>query len=192
MQDERSDWNRRYRERSHSSLEPDPLLPHAYKEFIQPLFPDAGTALDLAGGLGRHALWLARKGWHVTSIDISDEATAQAEALAEAFGERIKFQTADLTSWRADQPVDLVLVFFYLERQLFPEMLKALRPGGLLIYKTYTHLSPKFGKGPTHPMHLLQDGELLQAFPQLRVLHYEEAIRDRGVAELIAQKPKKE
>ena len=68
------------------------------------------------------------------------------------------------------------------------ELINALRPGGVLIYKTYTELQPRLGKGPTHPMHLLKQNELLRAFSQLNVLHYEETIRDRGVAQLVARK----
>ena len=62
MDSERDKWNRRYREGSHGSHEPDPLLLHAYENFIEPLFPEAGRALDVAGGVGRHAIWMAEHG----------------------------------------------------------------------------------------------------------------------------------
>jgi len=65
MPDERASWNQRYRERSPSSLEPDPLLVTSYEEFIQPLFPHGGIALDVAGGVGRHGRWLAERNWKV-------------------------------------------------------------------------------------------------------------------------------
>ena len=189
MADERGKWDRKYSESSHDSSAPDPLLVHAYEDFIQPLFPQPGTALDLAGGLGRHAIWLAERGWRVKLVDISEVGIARARELAGNCVGQINYEVADLTAWTAAGfTYDLVLVFFYLQRDLFPELVNALRPGGLLIYKTYTHVHPKFGKGPTHPMHLLDYNELLRAFPGLRVLHYEETIRDRGVAELVAQK----
>ena len=81
-----------------------------------------------------------------------------------------------------------MLVFFYLERTIFPQLLKALRPGGLLIYKTYTLEQRKFKGGPTHPLHLLKENQLLKAFGKLRVLHYVETIRKRGLAEFVGRK----
>jgi tellurite methyltransferase len=80
-------------------------------------------------------------------------------------------------------------VFFYLDRAIFPEIVQSIRPGGLLVYKTYTVVNPKPASGPTDPAFLLQPGELLRCFSQLQTLFYRETIRDRGVAELIAKKP---
>src|SRR5947209_5131051 len=68
--DERSLWNKKYSEGSHTSLEPDPLLVNAYAEFLQDSGP--GKALDVAGGAARHALWLAERGWQVKLVDVSE------------------------------------------------------------------------------------------------------------------------
>ena len=68
--DEKTLWNRKYRERSHLSLEPDPFLVSAYTEFLEGSSP--GMALDVAGGVGRHALWLAERRWKLKLVDISD------------------------------------------------------------------------------------------------------------------------
>ena len=54
--------------------------------------------------------------------------------------------------------------------------------------QTYTEDQLQFEGGPTHPLHLLKRGELLESFPGLRVLSYRETVRDRGVAELVAIK----
>jgi tellurite methyltransferase len=188
MDTERTAWNTRYREGSHSSLTPDPFLLQAYDDFIAPLFPKAGTAVDLAGGLGRHAIWLAQRGWQVTLTDISDVALAQAREHAGASATNIDFQIRDLDTYRASNKYDLILVFYYLQREIFPELTKALHPGGLLIYKTYTQSQSKFPGGPSHPMHLLKENELLHAFSGLTVLHYHETVRDRGVAEFLGAK----
>ena len=189
MDDERASWDRRYREGSHRSLDPDPFLVESYQEFIEPLFPQGGTALDLAGGVGRHAIWLAQHGWQVTLTDISEVGIAQAHENAEGIAINIKFEVQDVSMFAtAREQYDLIVVFFYLQREIFPELVRALRPRGLLLYKTYTRLHPKFGRGPTHPMHLLEENELLRAFPGLTVLHYHETIRDRGVAEFVGQK----
>ncbi len=190
MPDERTAWERRYREGSHASPDPDLFLAETYTEFIEPLFPKGGTALDLAGGLGRHSIWLAQHGWHVTLTDISEVGIAKAHANAGSLATKIEFQALDVSNFEAGkQRYDLILVFFYLERKIFPELVKALKPGGLLLYKTYTRLHPKFGRGPTHPMHLLEENELLRAFAGLTVLHYHETVRDRGVAEFVGRKP---
>jgi SAM-dependent methyltransferase len=189
-EDERASWNRRYQEGSHGSLEPDSFLVESYSEFVEPLFPKGGTALDLAGGVGRHAIWLAQRGWQVTLADISEVGIAKARENVGANGREIEFQVRDLSNFGADdQQYNLILVFFYLDRKIFPELVKAIRPGGLLLYKTYTRLHPKFGRGPTHPMHLLDENELLRAFPGLAVLHYHETVRDRGVAAFVGRKP---
>lgn len=189
VEGERETWNRRYREGSHSSLKPDPLLEEAYENYVAPLCPRPGTALDVAGGVGRHAMWLARRGWRVTLTDISEVGLSQARENAGAVGDQIEFVQADMKNFKAGRRrYELVLVFFYLERKIFPELVKALRPGGLLIYKTYTREQRGFQGGPRHPLHLLGENELLRAFSALRVLHYSETIRDRGVAELVGRK----
>jgi SAM-dependent methyltransferase len=189
VEDERTSWNRRYQEGSHHSLDPDPFLVESYSEFIEPLFTHGGLALDLAGGVGRHAIWMAQRGWRVTLADISEIGIAKARENAGAFANKIDFQVRDCSNFSAgSEQYDVVMVFFYLQREIFPELAKALRPGGLLLYKTYTRLHPKFGRGPTHPMHLLEENELLRAFPGLTVLHYHETVRDRGVAELVGRK----
>src|SRR3954452_21775663 len=189
MDSERDTWNRRYREGSHASREPDPLLLHAYENFIAPLFPDAGRALELAGGVGRHAIWMAEHGWQVTLSDISEVAIERARQSAGKLETRIEFRVQDLTTSHCGSGAyDVALVFFYLDRDIFSKLVDSLRPGGLLIYKTYTHMAPMLGKGPTHPMHLLQENELLRAFAGMTVLHYEETIRGRAIAELVARK----
>jgi tellurite methyltransferase len=185
----RIEWDRRYREGSHSSLTPDPFLVDAYEKFVAPFFPSGERALDLAGGVGRHALFLAERGWEVTLVDISTAALEQARAEAEKRGLQITMQRADLTETVLPAAsFDLVLNFFYLERQLFSQMEAALKAGGVLIFKTYTREQLRLGGGPTHPMHLLESNALLRAFASLRVLYYCETVRDKAVAELVARK----
>ena len=185
----RIEWDHRYGEGSHHSPVPDPLLVSAYAEFVAPSFRKPGRALDLAGGVGRHAIYLAERGWDVTLMDISEIGLAEARRQAEQHGLRITIERRDLTEGQLPASAfDLVLVFFYLERPLFPQIEAALKPGGILVYKTYTCEQRKLGGGPTHPMHLLESNELLRAFAKLRILHYQETIRDKAVAELVGRK----
>ena len=191
---EKTEWNQRYRERSHSSLKPDPFLVTAYSQFLSAL--PAGKALDVAGGVGRHTLWLAERGWTVKLIDVSEVGIELARKNLRALGRKTRlaknvgFEVLDLqtVSDLGNAQYDLVLVFFYLQRELFPALIKTLKPGGFLIYKTYTLEQQKFSGGPSHPMHLLKPNELLRAFASLRVLYYHETIQQKGVAELMARK----
>ncbi len=186
---ERESWNRRYAEGEHMAFEPDPFLLTAYDEFICPLFPKAGLALDVAGGLGRHAIWLAELRWKVTVVDISEVAFEKAQRKAQERGVDIDFLVRDLNTWSPDRKkFDLVLVFFYLQRDLFPALEAALKPGGLLVCKTYTEEHKKYGRGPSHDEYYLQENELLRSFPSLRILYYRETIQEKGLAELVAIK----
>jgi len=193
--DEKTLWDKKYSERSHSSLEPDPLLLRAYDEFLSGTAP--GSALDVAGGVGRHSIWLAQRGWRVTLMDISEIGIKQAEENARQTltAASITTEVRDLNTAQnlGREQYDLILVFLFLQRELFPALTAALKPGGHLIYKTYTteqhrFTGGRFSSGPSHPMFLLQPNELLHAFPSLRVLHYHETVQERGVAELVARK----
>ena len=188
--DEKSSWNKKYSEGSHSSLEPDPFMVSAYDEFLSGSAP--GLALDVAGGVGRHSIWLAQRGWRIKLLDISDVGIKQAEANAKSTGTAasISLEVRDLHVMQdlGREQYDLVVVFFFLQRDLFPAVAATLKPGGLLIYKTYTAEQKNFAGGPSHPMFLLESNELLHAFSSMRVLHYHETIQGKGVAELLARK----
>jgi tellurite methyltransferase len=188
--DEKASWNKKYSQGSHSSLEPDPFLVSAYKEFVADR--PARSALDLAGGVGRHAIWLAQRGWRVKLLDISEVGIRQAEENAARTGtaSSILVKACDLSTAQelGREQYDLVVVFFYLQREVFPALATAIKPGGFLIYKTYTTEQKNFSGGPSHPMFLLEPNELLHAFSAMRVLHYHETISQKGVAELVARK----
>ncbi len=193
--DERKRWNRKYREApgAGTSTVPDPFLERAFSEYILPLFPHGGSALDLAGGAGRHAIWLAKQGWEVTLIDISETGVEQARQNAGPLASHIHFVVDDLTRFKASQTgfetvFEVVMAFFYLEREIFSEMVKAVRPGGLLVYKTHTVAQANLASGPKNPAHLLEPGELLQLAVGLRVLHYQEEVAEKATAELVARK----
>jgi SAM-dependent methyltransferase len=187
--DERQLWNRKYQDKPDSWREPDPFLVDAYESFVRPVFPRGGTALDIAGGAGRHSIWLAERGWEVTLIDISDIGVELARGHAGPFASHIHFVVDDLTSLRAAQTqFDLVMGFYYLERTIFPGILKALKPGGLLLYKTYT--VDQVGKkgGPKDAAFLLARGELRNLLNGLEILHYREINGEKATAEVVGKK----
>jgi len=188
--DEKTLWDKKYSEHSHSSLEPDPFMVSAYDEFLSG--SSSGLALDVAGGVGRHSIWLAQQGWQVKLLDISEVGIRQAKENAKRTGPAglISSEVRDLNFMQdlGHEQYDLVIVFFFLQRDLFPALISTLKPGGILIYKTYTTEQKKFAGGPSHPMFLLEPNELLGAFSSMRVLHYHETDQQKGVAELVARK----
>jgi tellurite methyltransferase len=175
---ERERWNARYREAS-ANLTPSPFL-----AVIADRLPVSGRALDVAGGWGRNARWLAQRGFEVTIADISDVGLARAAALG------VRTVQLDLEAEPLPQgPWDLILVSHYLHRPLFAQFPSLLAAGGLLVvaHPTVTNLqrNPKPDR-----QFLLADGELGRLAAGLEVLFYEEAWFDGDwyEARLLAQK----
>ncbi len=152
-----------------------------------------GRALDIAMGRGRHALYLARHGWEVEGLERDPQAIADCLAQARAQGIRsIIVREVDLEQYLlpVDQ-YDVILCFYYLQRSLLPQIAKALRPGGVLIYETFLlENHERFGH-PRRKEFCFAPGELAAAFRDLEPLHvFEGAIReDLFVSQLIARCP---
>jgi tellurite methyltransferase len=151
-----------------------------------------GKALDVAMGVGRNSLYLARQGFKVEGVDISDEAVHQALQQAEIEGLTIKAQVGDLEKdyTISVQTYDLILCFNYLQRSLIPQIKDGIIKGGLLVYETFIIDQAELFGRPRNPAFLLKHNELLEMFRDFRVLLYREGIVDniRAVASLIAQK----
>jgi tellurite methyltransferase len=187
--DQRERWNEKYRTSPESWIEPDEFLPWAFRMFIQPAFPTGGSGLDFAGGAGRHALWLAQQGWDVTLIDISETGVEQARQKAGLLAPRIHFGVDDLTHFHAAQTqFDVVMGFYYLDRAIFPEIVRSVRLGGLLLYKTYTLEQLKLATGPKDPSRLLASGELSRLATGLHVLWEQEITGEKATAEVVARR----
>jgi len=130
-------------------------------------------------------------------VDVSDVGTALARQKAEAAGVTLHTRVLDLggaaSADLGTEQYDLIVIFFYLRRQLFPAILSALKPGGCLIYKTYTIAQLQFDKGPRDAEFLLEPDELRQAFSQMGILHYREAVvGGKAVVELVGKNLVKE
>jgi trans-aconitate methyltransferase len=126
-----------------------------------------GTAVDLACGEGRNAIWLAERGWAVTGVDFSAAALQKAEALAHQRGVRVDWQRADLADWTADQPVDLMLIAYLqvpaqVRRAVHRAAAEALEPGGTLLVVAHdsTNLTHGVG-GPQDPAVLFTPDDVL-------------------------------
>jgi tellurite methyltransferase len=157
------------------------------------LIPRAGRALDVACGRGRHALLLAERGLAVVAVD--RDAAAIEGLRIEAAGRLLPLEArvVDLEAAEADPGLgedayDLVVVFHYLHRPLFPALVRALAPGALLIYETFTVDQAGLGK-PTNPDYLLQHGELRQRLSSLTIVREREGVFEgRHVAAVVARK----
>jgi len=126
------------------------------------LLPRGGAALDLACGRGRHALLLASAGYTVTGVDKDPVKVAALREDAVALNLPLTIGLVDLETGDVDLGTglyDLILVVHYLHRPLFPAIVRALRPGGLLLYETFTVDQAAHGH-PRNPEFLLRHGEL--------------------------------
>lgn len=150
-----------------------------------------GPCLDLACGRGRHALTVARWGVSVVGVDRSGEALRELALAANAEGLPVALARADLEN-AANTPLaegrfGCVLVFRYLHRPLAPAIARALRPGGLLLYETFTIYQRDRDQGPTNAHFLLRPNELPRLFPELRIDHHWEGDLQGPEAFAIAQ-----
>jgi SAM-dependent methyltransferase len=150
-----------------------------------------GRALDVAVGGGRNAIFLARHGWDVLGVDRSPEALAQAREWAAAEQLALRLEQRDLESDRdlGAESYDLIVVTNYLQRDLFASLQAALKPGGTLLYETFTVEHSRYR--PMRDEFLLGPNELLRAFSDLHIIVYRELdLRDeqRAVASLLARK----
>ena len=189
-------WNERYLTGEFGYREPDAFVTEAHTNYLQPLLPTSGTGIDLAGGAGHHAVWLAQQGWRMTLADWSEAALATAREKAAALPHHNSLETVqgaalDLVTQFQNQQrrFGFVLVSFFLDRAILPLLPKILEPGGLLLYRTYTADNERLGnpRGPRNPEYLLQSQELLAVYRDMKILHYNETVANKGVAELIAQ-----
>ncbi len=150
-----------------------------------------GRAIDLACGSGRNALFLAENGWTVTGIDGSATAIRMLKERAAERSLPVHAEVADLTAPGFTLPgeaFDLIVIAYYLQRDLFPLLKPALRPSGVVL--AIVHTAEK-GEEPSYKRAI--PGELRSIFAGWQILHYYEgASRDpahhRPVAEIVAQR----
>jgi 2-polyprenyl-3-methyl-5-hydroxy-6-metoxy-1,4-benzoquinol methylase len=180
-------WNQRYRgPRYADQPKAHPFLIRQ-KEFL----PKQGVALDIAMGLGGDAGFLLERGLRVIGVDISSEAVRQAKKRYPALDAII----ADLSHFSIPaEKFDVILNFYYLQRDLWLQIRQALVPGGLLIMETLTtgmlQVQPEI-----EPGYLLQPGELRREFRDWEILEEREGWemsshgKPRSTASLVVRKP---
>jgi SAM-dependent methyltransferase len=196
---EHDKWERRYgaSEEPVCGHEPSPFLVRSLA-----LLPPVGRCLDLGGGQGRNALFLARRGWDVVLLDAAVAGVARARAGARAETVPLALAVADLDEGAVAvcaQRFDLVLMINYHQHSPVAAAGTWLRPGGALVVEGFAE--EQLGRtsgGPQDPALLWRPNELLSLVGSLRVVWYEDRLtsdddnpRHRGakwVVRLIARR----
>ncbi len=168
-QRDREKWNAKYRDVREAPREPSPLVTS-----LADHLPAGGRAIDVAGGAGRHAIWLAQRDFDVTLADTSEVGLQLASQRSKDVGVSIQTRHIDLEVEPFPAgPWDVILSFQFLWRPLFDVFPAVLNPGGLLIVIQPTRSNLlRHAKPPAR--FLLDDGELPQLVKSLKILHYEE------------------
>lgn len=183
-----NDWNKVWQERGEKPLLFDPWL-----QRVLPLLPP-GRLLDIACGRGRNALSMAELGYSVTALDASSQGLSLLSDEARRRGLSIATvqQDLELLPQLPSAYFDVVLQFFYLQRSLFDAVRAAVRPGGVVVVRTFSRAG-NFPGGPGNPDYVLEGGELLTLFDGWDVLFHEEGLdeaeRGGGLAGIVARKP---
>jgi tellurite methyltransferase len=184
---DRERWDRKYAAgEGPAHFEPRRLLTE-YRHLLT-----GGRALDVACGFGGTALYLASLGYRVDAVDVSSVGLGEAQAEAQRRNLHINFVQANLAAWPAlSSRYDLIVVFYYLNRDLVPRLAAGLRPGGLLFHATrntrYLSIRSDFD-----PAFLLELGELARLAENagLEVLHCTDGTPGEAhVSQLIARQP---
>lgn len=153
------------------------------------------TIVDLAAGTGRHARPIAESGHVVVAVDFVEVAVRAAVA----GHPRIHGVVADAGAlpFRAGT-LDAIVVVNFLDRALFPQLVTLLRPGGYLLYETYTDVHLTLvqrgrARAPRDPRYTLRPGELRALVAPLAVIDYREGLvhdeaGERHCASVIARR----
>jgi tellurite methyltransferase len=192
---DRERWEEKYAVcQRQSTVQPDDWLVEALR-VIETTFSTAASpasALDVACGLGHNAIWLSQQGWSVDAVDISTTGLELAKISASASNAEPNWIEADLDQWqpRTDS-YDLVVVFRFLDRTAVPRIVRTgLRPGGWLVYETFSHTELQRAEGHiSNPSYTLAPGELAELFSDFDVVEYgEESLHDRSVVRFLARR----
>ncbi len=194
-----SDWDERYagRELVWTDRANEFLV-----EFTRSLSP--GRSLDLAGGEGRSSVWLAERGWDATCVDFSPVGLDKAANLAAARGVTVTTIEADATSWRCEDPFDLV-VMLYLQlpepgrARALEAAVASVAPGGTLVVVAHDIENVTSGHGgpqdpsvcyqPDDVTRVLGDLETIEAGRRIRVVSTPEGPAEAIDTVVVARRP---
>jgi len=146
------------------------MTPSTWVNRFLPLIKPGGLVLDLAAGSGRHVRLLRDRGFAVRAVD------RDTSALLPFAGPGCEVRQIDLETaepWPLGDDYDGIIITNYLHRPLLPAIGRAVAPGGVLIYETFSRGNERFGR-PRNPDFLLCPGELLEAFAWLTIVAFEQ------------------
>lgn len=153
--------------------------PSPWVRRFAPLVTGGGRILDLASGGGRHARFFLERGHGVTAIDRDTAPLAGLDGTAGLEILRHDLEVGHSWPFPSGRFAGVVAVN-YLHRPLFPDLLAALAPGGVLIYETFARGNERYSR-PRNPAHLLEEGELLRLVEgRLTVVAFEQGIIERA------------
>ena len=129
-----------------------------------------GYVLDLACGKGRHSVFLSNLGYNVLSVDIDEY------KLNYFNGKLIKkkvIDVEDINNWPLENKnFNAIIVTNFLNRKIFPSIIKSIKKEGYLIYETFSEGHQKIGR-PTNPKYILKPRELLRLSNKMQLVAYE-------------------
>jgi len=161
-QEDKERWNDKYQ---NNQIPDEPIkliMNHA-------LLAPGKQALDIACGMGRHSKYLASLGFKTDALDVSSVAIEALQNLPKIHAKEVDFDTYTLPR----DTYDLIVCTYFLERRLFPQMIEALKPNGLILLETFIHHEEN-ERIPSNPDFLLQKGELESNFSEkCELLHLE-------------------
>jgi tellurite methyltransferase len=186
-QDDRSHWDALYDTRNYVfGKEPAAFL----RDNI--LILPVGRALDIAMGEGRNAVFLAKKGFQVDGVDISEMGIKKARRLARENHVSINAINADLNHYSIKpETYEVIVNINYLQKSLISQIKRGLKKGGMIVYENHTvdQLSNASGQNMRRD-YLLRRGELKEMFRDFEIILYRETNDGKNaVASLLARKP---
>ena len=189
----RKSWNNKYQSRELSQVAQPATLLRTNKKLL--LEQSGRRALDIACGLGVNSIFLSELGYHVDAVDISDIAIDHISDVAKARKLSVNPLRRDLRQVKLlENEYNIIINFNYIQRKLYGDMIKALKPGGLLFFETMnTDHTDILGHGIRREF-TLEKEELRKAFASLQIIFHEEKIhqtddgKKRSLTSLIANR----
>ena len=162
-------WNNAYQDVDIAAAAPSQILQeNAF------LLSNTGDALDLACGRAGNSIYLAKRGYDVDAIDNSQVVLEQVREYADAERLPINCIKRDVENQGLNsKQYDIIIVSFFLYREISDQIIHALKPKGLLFYQTWSQLQCDKA-GPNNPNFRLESGELLKLFSALTPVVYHE------------------
>jgi len=179
-------WNQRFAEDALAYGD----APNAFVQEQVWRLPQGARVLLPGDGQGRNSVWLARQGFDVTCVDWSEAGLARALALAARHAVLIEPVCADLTTWLWPELEFDAVVAVHLHlppdarRQVHHAMLRALKPGGVLILEAFDVEQINYASGGPNRLELLYSAEMLEedfVDAEMLLLERAQVVLDEGL-----------